>query len=274
MAIFEAITLSEAFPFRFLINLGHRLTTPHLHSEFEIIYVEKGSINLGVGKELYKLKEHEIFIIRPHLEHYIVPEKDSVRYVYQFNQSLFGNILLQNNAIQFDHFLPYSEYWTNEIAMEIAQHLEMIEEEVHMKHTGYELKVMSLLLNIHVLLMRNAYEQTIKHEEPKNIQKLKEVFLYVEEHYKDKIYIEDLAYLLGYNTEYFSRFFKKTTGRKFNDFLLDYRLTKAKWELLTSKDSIHQILYNNGFHNTATFYRNFKDYTGYSPKEYRQLHKK
>lgn len=274
MAIFESISLSAEFPFRFLVNLGYRLTTPHLHSEYEIIYVEKGSINLGVGKELFKLREHQIYIIFPHIEHYIVPEKDSVRYVYQFTSALFGNILLQKDAIQFDRIVPNSCFWPEEIASTIAEILERIEEEVHMKQRGYELEVIRSLLQIQVLLIRNAYHQDIIYQEPKNIQKLKKVFQYVEDNYKNKIYLDEISEILGYNTEYFSRFFKKTIGRNFTDFLLDYRLTKAKWDLITTKDSIHQIIYKNGFQNTATFYRNFKEYTGYSPKAYRELHAK
>lgn len=273
MAIYESIHLSEDFPFRFLINQGYRLTTPHFHGEYEIIYVETGSINLGVEKDLFQLEEGQLFIIRPHVEHYIVPEKDSVRYVFQFQQSLFGNHLMQEQAAVIEMVNPNSCFWHNEVCHEIIERLHGMKQEFDQKHNGYEFQIMSDLLRIYVILMRNEYDhnKTIYHE-TKKIQKLKKVFQYVEDNYKYKIYVDEVADLLGYNAEYFSRFFKKNTGLNFTDFLLDYRLTKAKWDLLTTKDSIHQIIFNNGFSNTATFYRNFKEYSGLSPKEYRDKH--
>lgn len=274
MAIFESIQLAETFPFRFLVNYGYRLTTPHFHGEYEIIYVEKGNINLGVGKELFQLEEKQIFIIHPHIEHYIVPEKDSVRYVYQFDPALFGNILLQSDAVQFESIQPNSTFWHKEVSDTVIQLLESIKKEIDHKQKGYELTIIAALLEMQVILMRNEFKQKTAYTETKKVQKLKEVFLYVEENYKNKIYIEEVAELLGYNSEYFSRFFKKNTGLNFTDFLLDYRLTKARWDLLTSKDSINEIIYNNGFTNTATFYRNFKEYSGCSPNEYKKRHRK
>lgn len=274
MAIFESIQLAEAFPFRFLINYGHRLTTPHFHGEYEIIYMEKGNVNLGVGKELFQLEEKQIFIVHPHLEHYIVPEKDSIRYVYQFDPALFGNILLQSDAVQFESIQPNSAFWHKEVSDAVIQMLEAMKHEIEQKKKGYELAIIAALLQMQVILMRYECRKTTAYSETKKVQKLKEVFLYVEENYKNKIYIDEVAELLGYNSEYFSRFFKKNTGLNFTDFLLDYRLTKARWDLLTSKQSINEIIYNNGFSNTATFYRNFKEFTGCSPNEYKKRHRK
>lgn len=274
MAIMESIQLDNSFPFRFLVNYGYRLTTPHFHSEYEILYVEKGSINLGIGNELFRLEEKQMFVIRPYLEHYIVPELESIRHVFQFKEEMLGNILSLDHTHQLRNLNPVSFYWSEEVNNEIDDLLNIIKEEVTKKNIGYEEQIRSNLLRLYVLLVRNECDDYKEYKESKKMNSLKNVFLYVEEHYKDKIYIEDVADYLGYSTEYFSRFFKKHIGLNFTDFLLDYRLTKARWDLLTTEDSIHQIIYNNGFSNTATFYRNFKEYSGYSPKEYRKKHKR
>lgn len=274
MTMLETIHLQAKFPFRFLINYGYRLTTPHFHSEYEIIYVEKGSINLGVEKELFKLEEKEMFIVRPYLSHYIVPEQESIRYIFQFNENIFGNILMSDHAHVLQNLNPISTYWNKKVKKEIDALLGFIKEEYDTKKDSFELQIVSDLLKVHVLLARNECSGYKEYEETKKMSILKNVFLYVEEHYQNKIYVEEVAEYLGYSTEYFSRFFKKNIGLNFTDFLLDYRLTKARWELLTTEETIHQIIYNNGFSNTATFYRNFKEYSGCSPKEYRENHKR
>lgn len=274
MAILETIKLDNQFPFRFLINYGYRLTTPHFHSEYEIIYVKKGAINLGVNDYLYKLKEGQIFIINSHVEHYIVPEIDSVRYIYQFNNSLFGNLLLQDGLINLNEICHNSEYWDDQSKKTILKLLDEIKYEVEENKKGYQLQVVGDLLQIIVILMRGTYDKNDIFIENKKMRNLQKIFKYVEDNYQYHIYIEDVAEHAGYNTEYFSRFFKKNTGLSFTDFLLDYRVTKAKWDLITTDKSINQIIYNNGFTNTSTFYRNFKEITGYSPKEYRNKYDK
>lgn len=273
MAILESIHFEGKFRFRFLINYGYRLTTPHIHSEYEIIYVEKGSINLGVDNELFRLKENEVFVIRPYLEHYIVPDSESIRHVFQCDETLFRNNFMNDFSKKMTDLSPVSHYWDKKVADQIVSSLKSIRDEYNSKSVSYEIQILSDLYKIFVLLTRYECEGNIKHKESKKMKTLKEVFQYVGEHYKEKIYIEEIADFLGYSTEYFSRFFKKNTGLNFTDFLLDYRLTSAKWELLTTDYSINQIIYNNGFSNTATFYRNFKELTGYSPKEFRILFK-
>lgn len=45
----EIPDVDKHFPFRSLVCGGDDLTYPHWHKEIEIIYVTKGSLNLGIN---------------------------------------------------------------------------------------------------------------------------------------------------------------------------------------------------------------------------------
>lgn len=104
----------------------------------------------------------------------------------------------------------------------------------------------------------------------KNADILLEVFRYIEEHYNDaNLSIDMVAEHAGYSTSYFRKVFKELCNTSFNEYLLDYRMGKAKALLseteLTAKDISEQV----GCVNVKYFYSVFKKNTGMTTYEYR-----
>ncbi len=103
--------------------------------------------------------------------------------------------------------------------------------------------------------------------------KTKEIFTkaekYVYEHYSEDINLEDVAKECHFNSQYFSKIFKETTGDKFIDYLNKVRIEKAK-ELLKSEDSVEKIAGKVGFKSRRHFYTVFSQYTGDTPASYRK----
>ena len=46
---------------------GH--TAPHLHRAMEFVYVTKGSLELGMGRELYHMEEGDLGVVLMTVEH-------------------------------------------------------------------------------------------------------------------------------------------------------------------------------------------------------------
>ena len=58
---------------------------PHLHEAIEMVYVTKGSIELGVGQELYHMDEGDFGIVFPNvIHHYQVFGKNDNKVVYLY----------------------------------------------------------------------------------------------------------------------------------------------------------------------------------------------
>ena len=95
---------------------------------------------------------------------------------------------------------------------------------------------------------------------------------YVEEHYAEKILLEDVAEVVGLNPVYFSALFKKESGQNFSTYLIDFRMEKAKELLTTTNDTISAIAGAVGYPEQKYFSQQFKKVVGIKPVIYRQLH--
>jgi len=76
---------------------------------------------------------------------------------------------------------------------------------------------------------------------------------------------------LNMSTNYLSDMLKKETGKSIKEHVDGYIIEKAKSILLNSNKKVSEIAYNLGFDYPQSFSRLFKNKTGMSPVEYRNL---
>ena len=77
---------------------------------------------------------------------------------------------------------------------------------------------------------------------------------------------------MGFNSSYFSSFFKKETGAGFADYLIQLRMEKAKELLKDTKDTVKEVCEKVGYSDVKHFTSMFRKYTGLKPGEYRKLY--
>ncbi len=101
-------------------------------------------------------------------------------------------------------------------------------------------------------------------------RKVNLVIDYVFEHYQSPINLGDVSALVGMSENYFSSFFRKSTGNRFVEFLNRVRISRACTLLVETDRHITNICYDVGFNNVANFNRRFHELKGVTPSEYRQ----
>lgn len=111
--------------------------------------------------------------------------------------------------------------------------------------------------------------ESIEEESAKPIRQARK---YIEEHYNEKIVLEDIAKLVDLNPVYFSVLFKKECGINVSTYLLKVRMEKAKELLQNTNDTIAAIGENVGYKDTRYFSQTFTKYVGIKPMLYRKLH--
>lgn len=95
---------------------------------------------------------------------------------------------------------------------------------------------------------------------------------YIQKNYSQKIKLDELGEVFGYNSVYLSASFKQKTGKTLSDYLLEIRMEEAKRRLQNTMDAIADVAPAVGYADLKYFTKVFKNYTGISPKEYRKLY--
>lgn len=95
---------------------------------------------------------------------------------------------------------------------------------------------------------------------------------FVEEHYPERIGLEDVASTLALNPTYFSTLFKKETGMNFLTYLTEFRVEKAKDLLCTTNDTMACIAERVGYADTRYFSQCFEKIVGVKPSLYRKMY--
>jgi AraC family transcriptional regulator, L-rhamnose operon transcriptional activator RhaR len=96
------------------------------------------------------------------------------------------------------------------------------------------------------------------------------VLAYLRHHCTADVNIEDLAVNSGYSLRTFTRTFRQVTGTTPHNYLVQLRICHAKRAIQTTSDSITEIAFASGFHDSNYFSSCFSRMTGLSPSEYRR----
>lgn len=92
---------------------------------------------------------------------------------------------------------------------------------------------------------------------------------YIQEHYRENIGLDSIAYAFDLSSKHVSRVFKESGGQRLSDFITSCRIEHAKVLLRTTNASIAEIGIEVGIPSRATFFRLFRTIEGISPGEYR-----
>ncbi len=104
----------------------------------------------------------------------------------------------------------------------------------------------------------------------RNMDRIKHILDYVNEHYQDNLRISDLASQEYLTPNYLSRFFQEKMHCTLSEYITRLRILHAQDELLNSDLSVTHIGGNSGFQSTSAFIRAFQKQVGMTPKEFRR----
>lgn len=262
------------------IPLDFKSVPLHWHNDAEIIYIKKGSGLVTVELMEYQVRGGDIIFIRPGSLHSISCV-DNERMEYE--NIIFEMSFLYSNLPE----KMYSDYFNPLLSGELcfpilispetcakyadaAHFLDMADDCCRDKSPAYEIAVKGYLFCFFSSLFSGCSKIRSKEKTNSNLERIKKVLKYVEDHFKDDISISETAALCGFSESHFMRFFKNTMNKTFTEYLNDYRLSYAA-KLLSSSDlNILDVAYAAGYNNLSYFNRLFKKKYNQSPKEYRK----
>ncbi|MGH1364370.1 MAG: helix-turn-helix domain-containing protein [Calditrichia bacterium] len=105
--------------------------------------------------------------------------------------------------------------------------------------------------------------------QPDEQSRIDRVCTFINENYRRKLRLEDAAEIANMSATAFSRFFKRSTGKTFINYVNDLRIGRACKLLIDSELSVGEICYEVGFNNLSNFNRRFCERHGCTPRAYR-----
>ncbi|MGX7013436.1 helix-turn-helix transcriptional regulator [Vagococcus silagei] len=272
------------FPFRAFENVGEIIVPPHWHKEIEMIYVTKGSVNIGYNEQIIQVHEGEVFVFGSGESHYFVASPGSNRVVFQFDLNLFQDTIAKEKSNRewvnlFERAENHSVHWPVEVKQKVIACLEHLFYEMEQLEVGYEYAIKSQLLNLLTLYYREIprkpavfktqnFAEALNNQE--TLERLNTIFMYIENHYEEVISLDEIATVTGFSPSYFARFFKKNTGQTFMQFLTDYRINQAKYILSHEELPMIEVAERAGFNSVKTFHHVFKEQVGISPLKFQK----
>lgn len=247
-----------------LLAIGRRAKhqPPHLHQTLELVYVMKGSLELGVGLELFHMEEGDIGLVFPDVIHHCQVFSE------QYSEVLYINIptrtlgtyeeLLKRKAPVY----PVIKY--GELPSEIYPAIQSMKGSVPKNIWIVQAYLQVIFVRCIPLLTLTEKSQVGSND------LIYQTVSYISANFRKSFLLEDMAKDLGVSKYVLSRVFSKTFHRNFNQYLNDARLGYAKQRLENTNDPITNICLDSGFESQRTFNRVFKEKYMVSPSEYRR----
>ena len=267
----ETSSLGIQFAFRTKIGGYSPL---HWHDELEIMYPLNGDVDMSVEGTISRLKNKYPFVIESRRVH--------STYTYGENSMFLCIHILKKNL---QTYLPgIEDYWINCTPetvddehfpqyLEICQLLEQLTRLYMEDSPTFTLEAEGIILQVLAKLIRNFSSSSVPYISAQNIltmDRVRTVIDYVEKHFREPISLQEIADELGLGREYFCRFFKRSMGISFLQYLNEVRASHVYRDLLQTDDSIQTIMENNGFTNQKLFNRTFKDLYKCTPSQLRK----
>ena len=235
---------------------------PHLHRALELVYVTKGSLVLGVGRELFPLEEGELGIVFPDMIHHyqVFSQRESQGCYILAEPGLcgaFGEKLLK--------YSPGTPNLPRErVSVEMRNALEYLER-------GAGKDSVAGQAYVQILLARSMpHLKMVEKKSQGEGDLVYQVVVYLAEHFREQVCLPKMARELGVSRYLLSRVFSRTFHRNFSQYVNGLRLNYA-CELLEHTDqSITELSLEAGFESQRTFNRVFREQFHMTPREYRK----
>lgn len=251
----------------------------HWHPHAELLQIIDGRANFQVNGEQILLEPGDLIFFKPNVLH---GSHDCFGEYLRFRAVVFDSAFLVGTSgdiisQKYLHTL-FSSRRENYIYVKpytvCSDQLELDMEKTfrHMKRQeeGYEILIKSLLYEMMYYFYSLQSTREDFHPDKRKTVLIRSMVAYVNQHYREKLVLEEVAKQFSFSEGYFCRFFKENFKMTFGEYIQGVRLTEAERLVRDTDMTIEQIAMETGFSDANYFTVCFKKQLHQTPREYRK----
>lgn len=238
--------------------------TPHLHPEWELIWLIDGILSVKAEDKDYLLESGNLAIFPPGVVHeFNARTEDATFLCLQLTPEFLniptnittGSILLEDNRV------PNAK----EMLLDIA-YTYFTRPPLYQMYSAGQCNMLFYRI-LGNLPIRVLSREEIETQKRKN-DRLERLILYVEEHYAEKIKLSDFAESEGVTMNYLSHFVKDSLNQSFQSYVNLVRFHAACKLISSQRFQMKEVYKLTGFSDYKYFSNTFKERSGLTPEEF------
>ena len=261
-------------------KLGVRLYTsndpgsyvpPHWYDALELVLMQKGKLTYTTGESEVNLKSGDLIVSDIDVVHATYCAQPNRAIVLQIPYDLLIKVIPNLGELSFK--TP-----TDKVILERLNNiLQKMQQCIDEPYEGSFIKVKEYLYElIFVLYTKCSFSimASVRQQQNKEKTKIKDALSFIRQNYTRLISLEELSELCMMQKNYFCRVFKQSMGITCLEYINEIRLSMIYQDLISTNDTLADILDRHGFTNFKLFSRMFKERFKMTAHAYRQNYKK
>lgn len=245
----------------------------HNHDFPEVIYILSGKGRCRVEEVVYDIEEGDLLLLNPRQMHQFYPREagaPAVEFFIGFTDIQLPGLLPNFVRREEDNLIIHT---TGELRQKLFKICSSMEAENAVCRPGRYFMLKSYLMQLLLLIIREKAEPVeVKNgfafESVNKKHVVEQILSYFEDHYQEKISLEQIAENMYLSPFYISKIFKSETGDTPIRHLINIRLERA-YELLRSGTvkSVQEVAAMVGYEDAYHFSKLFKKKYGIPPSK-------
>ena len=277
---FTELDLNPRFLYSCILERGEEERLYQAHDFVELAVILGGSGNFLLDGETVPVREGDLVLLNPGTYHKSLlvstPKQKAIEGYLAFTDVQYQDC--PKNSLPLFSGNERIFHMPESMKKEILRLLKSMDQEVRTPRLGQYSMLKAYLIQLLCLIARENMQKDEAKEplgrftfrSPNKKYAVRQIEQYLQEHYREKISLEQIASNMYLSSFYISKIFKSETGDSPINYLIGIRMEKAK-ELLTEHPdaSLQEVAVRVGYDDVYHFSKLFKKYYGISPGHYK-----
>lgn len=259
-----------------------QIASPHIHSALEFIYIIEGEYRMRANDTEFFMSKGDLCLFRSETVHrtYVLNSNGGSYFVIKIEPTIILNLAdSEYGAAYAMHFMLYGEdtkvVWRQSelegtvIKKSVLNILDEHDKENYGKELALKINAADLLLGVIRYDKLHGSNTTLFSSDVSLTKQIYKAIIYINRNYGKDITALDCAQSSNMSYSYFSRSFKRITGKSFKEYLNGVRINQAEKLLLSTDKSVTEVCFACGYNNVSYFISQYKLLRGKTPRFFR-----